>query len=220
MLSIKIVYLDCNDNKNKEMVITSEHESVYSFRQLENHRMNDDEFYEFCLLNDQIKFERDCSGNILLMPNSGGILGIMKTESNANIGIWNRKNKLGKTFDSSTAFRLPSSAVRSPDVAWVSNERWNALTLEEQTKFPPLCPEFVIELMSNSDDLKYAVEKVYKWVDNGCQLAWLIFPKGEEVRIFRANGTVDLIVGFDNILSGENILPNLEFDLSFLKSTT
>jgi Uma2 family endonuclease len=109
--------------------------------------------------------------------------------------------------------------VRSPDAAWVSNERWNELTLEEQTKFPPLCPDFVIELMSNSDDLKYAVEKMHKWIDNGCQLAWLIFPKGEEVRIFRANGTVDLILGFDNILSGENVLPNLAFDLSFLKST-
>ena len=202
------------------MVVTSEYESVYSLKQLANHRMTDDEFYEFCLLNDQIKFERDSFGNIIIMPNTGGITGIKNSELNADIVIWNRKNKLGKTFDSSTAFKLPSSAVRSPDVAWVSNERWNALTLEEKTKFPPLCPDFLIELMSNSDDLRDAVEKMHKWIDNGCQLAWLIFPKGEEVRIFRANGTVDLIVGFDNILSGENILPNLEFDLSFLKSTT
>ncbi len=202
------------------MVVTSEYESVYSLRQLENHRMTDDEFYEFCLLNDQIKFERDAFGNIIIMLNTGGITGIKNSELNADIVIWNRKNKLGKTFDSSTAFRLPSSAVRSPDAAWVSNERWDELTLEEKTKFPPLCPEFVIELMSNSDDLKYAVEKMHKWIDNGCQLAWLIFPKGEEVRVFRANGTVDLIIGFDNILSGENILPNLAFDLSFLKSTT
>jgi Uma2 family endonuclease len=153
------------------------------------------------------------------MPNTGGITGIRNSDLIIDLGIWNRKNKLGQIFDSSTAFRLPSSAVRSPDAAWVSNERWNELTLEEQTKFPPLCPDFVIELMSNSDDLKYAVEKMHKWIDNGCQLAWLIFPKGEEVRIFRANGTVDLILGFDNILSGENVLPNLEFDLSFLKST-
>jgi Uma2 family endonuclease len=179
--------------------------------------MTDDEFYEFCLLNDQIKFERDTFGKIIIMPNTGGITGIKNSELNADIVIWNRKNKLGKTFDSSTAFRLPSSAVRSPNAAWVSNERWNALTLDEQTKFPPLCPEFLIELMSNSDDLRDAVEKMHKWIDNGCQLAWLIFPKGEEVRIFRANGTVDLINGFDKILSGENILPNLEFDLSFLK---
>lgn len=202
------------------MVITSEYESVYSLKQLENHRMTDDEFYEFCILNDQIKFERDAFGKIIIMPNTGGITGIKNSELNADIVIWNRKNKLGKTFDSSTAFRLPSSAVRSPDAAWISNERWNELTLEEQTKFPPLCPEFIIELMSNSDDLKYAVEKMHKWIDNGCQLAWLIFPKGEEVRIFRANGTVDLVVGFNKTLSGENILPNLEFDLSFLKSDT
>jgi Uma2 family endonuclease len=201
------------------MVITSEYESVYSLKQLENHRMTDDEFYEFCLLNDQIKFERDAFGKIIIMPNTGGITGIRNSDLIIDLGIWNRKYKLGQIFDSSTAFRLPSSAVRSPDAAWVSNERWNELTLEEQTKFPPLCPEFVIELMSNSDDLKYAVEKMHKWIDNGCQLAWLIFPKGEEVRIFRANGTVDLIQGFENILSGENVLPNLEFELTFLKST-
>jgi Uma2 family endonuclease len=200
------------------MVITSEYESVYSLKQLENHLMTDDEFYEFCLLNDQIKFERDAFGKLIILPNTGGITGIKNSDLIIDLGIWNRKNKLGQIFDSSTAFRLPSSAVRSPDAAWISNERWNALTLEEKTKFPPLCPEFVIELMSNSDDLKYAVEKMHKWIDNGCQLAWLIFPKGEEVRIFRANGTVDLVIGFDKILSGENILPNLEFDLSFLKS--
>ena len=201
------------------MVVTAEYESLYSLKQLENHRMTDDEFYEFCLLNDQTKFERDAFGNIIIMPNTGGVTGIKNSELNADLVIWNRKAKLGKVFDSSAAFRLPSSAVRSPDSAWVSNERWNELTLEEQTKFPPICPEFVIELMSNSDDSKYAVEKMHKWMDNGCQLAWLIFPKGEEVRIFRANGTVDLVIGFENILSGENILPNLEFDLRFLKST-
>ncbi len=200
------------------MVITSEYESIYSLKQLDNHLMTDDEFYQFCLLNDQTKFERDAFGKIIIMPNTGGLTGIKNSDLIIDLGIWNRKNKLGQLFDSSTAFRLPSSAVRSPDAAWVSNERWNALTLEEQTKFPPLCPEFVIELMSNSDDLKYAVEKMHKWIDNGCQLAWLIYPKGEEVRIFRANGTVDLIIGFDNILSGENVLPNLEFELSFLKS--
>ncbi len=116
--------------------------------------MTDDEFYEFCLLNDQIKFERDAFGKIIIMPNTGGIPGIKNSELNADLVIWNRKTKLGKVFDSSTAFRLPSLAVCSPDAAWVSNERWNELTLEEQTKFSPFCPEFVIELMSNFDDLK------------------------------------------------------------------
>jgi Uma2 family endonuclease len=200
------------------MVLAPEVENAIPIKFLNNYQFSDDELYEFCLLNDHLKLERDSFGNIFLMPNTGGITGIKNSELNADIVIWNRKNKLGKVFDSSTAFRLPSSAVRSPDAAWVSNERWNALTVEEQTKFPPLCPEFVIELMSESDDLKQATEKMHKWIDNGCQLAWLISPKNEEVRIFRANGTVDLVNGFDNILSGENILPNLEFDLTFLKS--
>lgn len=180
---------------------------------------DDDALYEFCLRNDHLKVERDAFGNVFLMPNTGGVTGIKNSEIIVDLGIWNRKAKLGKVFDSSTAFRLPSSAVRSPDAAWVSNELWNSLTEEEKKKFPPICPEFLIELMSDSDDLKDATEKMHKWMDNGCQLAWLIYPKKEEVRIFRANGTVDLIIGFNNILSGENILPNLEFDLSFLKST-
>ena len=201
------------------MVLVPNITNAITVKFLNDYQYNDDEFYKFCMLNDHLKFERDSFGNIFLMPNTGGITGIKNSELNADLVIWNRKTKLGKVFDSSTAFRLPSSAVRSPDIAWVSNELWNTLTIEEQTKFPPICPEFLIELMSNSDDLKEATEKMHKWMDNGCQLAWLISPKNEEIRIFRANGTIDLVVGFDNILSGENVLPNLEFDLSFLKST-
>ena len=101
------------------MVVTAEYESLYSLKQLENHRMTDDEFYEFCLLNNQTKFERDAFGNIIIMPNTGGITGIKNSDLIIDLGIWNRKYKLGQLFDSSTAFRLPSSAVRSPDAAWV-----------------------------------------------------------------------------------------------------
>ena len=128
-----------------------------------------------------------------------------------------KKSKSGNTFDSSTAFIFPNGATRSPDVAWVSDAQWNSLTDSEQEKFPPISPEFVVELMSPSDRLKDAKAKMLEYIDNGVQLAWLINPSEEEVHIYRADGTIAKVNGFDNGLSGENILPNFEFDLKLLK---
>ena len=123
-------------------------------------RFDDDEFYDFCLQNDNLKFERDSIGNIIVMPNTGGKTGNLNSKLNARLVIWNEILEPGLIFDSSTAFRLSSSAVRSPDVAWVSNERWNMLSDSEQEKFPPLCPDFIIELMSITDNETDAKNKM------------------------------------------------------------
>lgn len=181
-------------------------------------RLNDDEFYDFCTQNDELKFERDSHGNIIIMPNTGGKTGELNSALNAELFIWNRKFKLGTVFDSSTAFKLPTSAVRSPDVAWISKERWDSLTESEQEKFPPLCPDFVIELMSLSDNEVDSKKKMTEeWMANGCRLAWLINPLSEKVFIYRENGEILIVNGFENKLSGEDILPNFELDLSILK---
>lgn len=181
-------------------------------------RLNDDEFYDFCTQNDELKFERDSHGNIIIMPNTGGKTGELNSALNAELFIWNRKFKLGTVFDSSTAFKLPTSAVRSPDVAWISKERWDSLTESEQEKFPPLCPDFVIELMSLSDNEADSKKKMTEeWMANGCRLAWLINPLSEKVFIYRENGEILIVNGFENKLSGEDILPNFELDLSILK---
>jgi Uma2 family endonuclease len=127
-------------------------------------RLSDDEFYDFCTQNDALKFERDAKGNILILPNTGGITGIMNSEINFEFVGWNRQAKLGKVFDSSTTFRLPSSAARSADVAWVNINNWNQLDLAQQTKFPPVCPNFVLEFMSTTDNLK---DSTKKWKKNG-----------------------------------------------------
>jgi Uma2 family endonuclease len=149
-------------------------------------RLSDDEFYDFCTQNDALKFERDAKGNILIMPNNGGITGNLNFELNIEFGIWNRQAKLGKVFDSSTIFRLPSSAARSADVAWVNSKNWNQLELAQQTKFPPVCPDFVLELMSITDILKDSTKKMQEeWIANGCKLAWLINPKIQKTYIFR-----------------------------------
>ena len=177
-------------------------------------RLSDDEFYDFCTQNDNLKFERDTNGNILIMPNTGGMTGNLNSELTTEIGIWNRAAKTGKTFDSSTTFRLPSSAVRSADVAWITNERWEMLSLAQKTKFPPLCPDFVIELMSNSEPLKESQRKMSEdWLANGCRLGWLIDPKTQKIYIYRPNKAPEIVQGFEKKLSGEDVLIGFELVL-------
>ena len=123
--------------------------------------------------------------------------------------------KSGLVFSSSTAFHLPDDSVRVTNATWVSRERWEALSEREQEKFPPICPDFVIELLSPSDSLNTTKSKMIDvWMTNGCRLAWLIDPKNETTHIFRANGEIQIIQGFDKPLSGENVLVGFELRLA------
>jgi Uma2 family endonuclease len=178
-------------------------------------RFNDDEFYNFCHQNSTLKLERLADGTIIIMPNTGGKTGIRNSKLNFQVQRWNMEQGLGEVFDSSTAFRLPSSAIRSADVSFVGLDRWNALTDAEQEKFPPLCPDFVIELMSKSDTLRDAKAKMTDdWMENGCRLAWLIDPKTQTVYIYRANGSIQINETFAQPLSGEDVLPGFMLDLT------
>lgn len=179
--------------------------------------MDDDAFYDFCRKNNHLKFERNSDGNIIIMSNTGGTTGEYNAEISADFVFWNRKNKLGHIFDSSTAFKLANGAVRSADVTWVSAERWNGLTKEQREKFPPIAPDFVLELMSANDKLKKMQQKMVEYIENGVKLAWLVDPKEEIVYIYRADGTIGKISGFNNKLSGEDILPQFELDLAILQ---
>jgi Uma2 family endonuclease len=174
--------------------------------------MDDEAFYKFCRRNDHLRFERNPDGTILIMPNTGGKAGIRNTRIVSRLDIWSESFG-GKVFDSSTAFKLPNFATRSPDAAWISDERWNSLTEDEQERFPPIAPDFVVELMSASDTLKKAQEKMHEYIENGVQLAWLIQPSSQTVFIYRADGTISKVIDFDNKLSGENVLPEFEFTL-------
>ncbi|MGA0557553.1 Uma2 family endonuclease [Larkinella sp. VNQ87] len=160
-----------------------------------------EEFYQFCQDNADYRFEREPDGRIVLMPNTGGKTGSLNSELTTDVTIWNRQKKLGRVFDSSTAFHLPDGSTRSPDVAWVSSARWNELSEREQEQFPPVCPDFVIELVSSTDSLKTAKAKMTGvWIANGCRLAWLIDPRTETTYLFRANGEIQIITGFDKTL--------------------
>lgn len=181
-------------------------------------QLNDDDFYEFCQQNDSLRFEREANGTILIISNTGGETGARNAEIMFQLIAWLKRDKLGRVFDSSTAFRLPSSAVRSADAAFVGNDRWLALTDAQRKKFPPLCPDFIIELRSPTDSVDSLRKKIQEdWLAAGCQLAWLIDPDSETVYIYRADGSVQIIRSFDEPLSGEDVLPGLSFVLCDLR---
>ncbi|WP_245860114.1 Uma2 family endonuclease [Spirosoma aerolatum] len=128
--------------------------------------------------------------------------------------MWNRSAHLGLVSDSSTGF---NGVTRSPDVAWKSYDQWNRISTDERKKFPPLCPDFVVKLLNESDTLKGTADKMREYRDNGCRLAWMIDPKTEEVRIYRADESVIVARGFDTKLSGEEVLPGFSFNLQLLR---
>lgn len=181
-------------------------------------QFNDDEFFNFCQQNDNLRFERTANGTIIIKRCVGGEIGIQNAALNYLLTSWNKKNQIGKVFASSTAFRLPSSAIRLANSSFVSNKRWETLTSDERKKFPPICPDFVIELMSESDTVADSRAKMLTdWMGNGCQLAWLIDPKTETTYIYRADGSIQINHGFEELLSGESVLPGFALDLSELQ---
>ncbi|QHG16416.1 Uma2 family endonuclease [Nostoc sp. ATCC 53789] len=174
--------------------------------------LTDDQFFEMCQRNRDYRFERTASGELLIMPPTGSDTGNRNFDMVVELGIWNKQTKLGKGFDSSTGFTLPNGSERSPDLSWVKIERWNTLTLEQQEKFAPICPDFVVELRSRTDSLKDLQEKMQEYIENGSQLGWLIDRKNKRVEIYRPGKDVEIL---DNpaSLSGENILPGFVLNL-------
>lgn len=148
------------------------------------------------------------------MPPTGGETGNRNSEINADFVIWNRQTQLGKVFDSSTCFKLPNGADRSPDVAWVAKERWEDLIPEQREKFPPLAPDFVLELMSPTDSLEAAQAKMREYIDNGVRLGWLIDRKQRQVEIYRP-GYPPEILQTPAALSEESVLPGFVLNLEW-----
>jgi Uma2 family endonuclease len=189
----------------------------YSLTFSDELRFTDEEFFKFCQENRNLRIERSKKGEIVIMSPSGSFTALINAKILAKLVFWSEQSEMkGVVFDSSAGFTLSDGSVFSPDVSWIENSRWNQLTIEEKEKFAPLCPDFVVELMSPSDNLKEAKGKMQDWMQNGCQLAWLIYPEKEEVWIYRSNGEVINVKGFDKKLSGEQILQGFELDLNIL----
>ena len=175
-------------------------------------KMTDEQFYQLCRKNPDIKFERNAKGEIIIMSPTGGETGNQNIETAGDFVIWNRQEKLGKLFDSSTCFKLPNGANRSPDISWIKQDRWDALTTEEKRKFPPIAPDFVLELMSPTDSLKETQAKMQEYMENGVKLGWLIDPKTRRVEIYRQGQEVEVLES-PTTLSGEDVLPGFILNL-------
>jgi Uma2 family endonuclease len=179
---------------------------------IKNLGLSDEQFFQLCQTNEDWKIEQTAKDELIILPPSNLITGNRESEFNADVAIWNRKTKLGKVFSSSTIFTLPNGGKRSPDVAWIANERWDALSIEEQEKFPKICPDFVIELRSRTDSLTQLQDKMQEYLNSGLRLGWLIDPQNQQVEIYRQNQPVE-ILSLPTTLSGEDVLPGFILQL-------
>lgn len=180
-------------------------------------KLTDEQFEQLAAVNSDLRLELTAKGELIIMPPTGGETGDRNFELDGQLWLWNRQNCLGKAFDSSTGFRLPNGATRSPDVAWIEMERWEALTPTQRKKFLPLCPDFAIELVSETDDVEETRTKMQEYLQNGLRLGWLINPKLRQVEIYRPNRGVEVLVS-PTTLSGEDVLPGFVLDLKLIFS--
>ena len=177
--------------------------------------MSEDEFFRFCQMNDTLSFERDSEGNIIFMSPAGSFSDSFNADILGIFSSWLRENKIpGKVFGPSAGFTLPNGAVRSPDVAWVNREKWDALSREEQERFAPFCPDFVIEIRSKSDSLIYLQNKMQEYLSNGCRLAWLIDRYGKKVYVYEPERAIVEYSSLDIQLSGEPLFPGFVLNMA------
>ncbi|BAY74192.1 hypothetical protein NIES25_06020 [Nostoc linckia NIES-25] len=177
-----------------------------------NLQFTDDQFEQIIAVNKDLRLELTAQGELVIMPPTGGETGNRNFDLLGQLWFWNSKNNLGKAFDSSTGFKLPNGATRSPDASWIKLERWDALIPQQRKKFLPLCPDFAVELVSETDDLEDTQAKMHEYLANGLKLGWLINPKEKQVEIYRPN-QVPEVLQFPTSLSGEDVLPGFILNL-------
>lgn len=176
-------------------------------------QMTDDQFFEFCQINRDLNIERNKTGELLIMSPTGGTTGNRNFNIAVQLGIWAEQDGTGICFDSNSGFKL-SMGDKSPDASWMKLERWNALSEEQQEKFVPICPDFVLELRSASDNLKPLQEKMEEYMrEPGCQLGWLIDRKHRQVYIYRPGLPTECLENPDTV-SAEPVLPGFVLNMS------
>jgi Uma2 family endonuclease len=176
-------------------------------------KLSDERFFEFCRDNPNLRIEANAQGELIIMAPIGGESGNRESEIITQLQIWAKKDGTGKTFSSSTVFHFPNGAYRSPDASWVRLKRWNKLTKAEQKKFSPICPDFVIELRSETDRLPPLKEKMEEYIENGAEMGLLIDPLKKQVHVYR-QGRKPKVLGKPSTVSCEPTLPGFELDLT------
>jgi Uma2 family endonuclease len=176
-------------------------------------QMSDDQFFEFCQENPDYRFERTANQEIIVLSPTGSESGNRNANLTVQVGIWTEQNGTGLIFDSSTGFTLPNGAVRSPDIAWIQTSKWDAIPPEQRKKFAPICPDFVVELRSETDDLTMLQTKMAEYISNGALLGWLIDPIDKQVYVYQPNATMQQL-NTPATLSGDPVLPGFVLDLN------
>ena len=175
--------------------------------------ISEEDLEHLCAKNPELKFETNAAGNLIVMSPTGTQTGEKNGDLFLQIGLWNRQYKLGKVFDSSTGFKLSNDSVRSPDVSWMTLDKWNSLTDQQKRGFAPIDPDFILELMSPTDDLITVQKKMAEYMSCDIKLGWLINPDDKQVEIYRI-GQDKEVLNNPTSLSGENLMPSLIVDLS------
>jgi Uma2 family endonuclease len=175
--------------------------------------MTDEQFLAFCQLNPNARIERDSDLNVKIMPPTNSETGNYNAELIVELGIWNRQYKLGKIFDSSTGFKLPGGAIYAPDLAWISQNRWDALPASDRQGFAPIAPDFVLELRSPDQNFSDLKNKMEDYIAAGCRLAWLIDPQARKTWVYAENGDIQTIP-FEELLSGGTVLTGFALRLA------
>lgn len=177
------------------------------------HKVTDDELLQLSSDNPETRFETTKEGKLIVMSPTGSNSGKFNLALAAQVWLWNSQSKTGVAFDSSTGFILSNGAIKSPDVSWIELTRWNELTQQQQDKFAPIDPDFVIELRSPTDKLDDLQQKMVEYGSCGVKLGWLIDPQNKQVEIYR-QGQNKEVLDNPHVLSGEDVLPGLAVDLT------
>ncbi|WP_009634015.1 Uma2 family endonuclease [Synechocystis sp. PCC 7509] len=175
--------------------------------------MTTKQFYEFCQINRDLRIERSANGEVIVMPPAFSDTGNRNLKIGQQLANWADRDGTGEAFDSNSGFTLPNGAIRAPDASWIKLERWNALTEQQKASFAPICPDFVIELRSNSDTLKSLQAKMQEYIANGALLGWLIDRQNRKVYIYRPNQEAEVSDNPESV-SGDPELPGFVLQMA------
>lgn len=174
--------------------------------------LSEDQFFDLCQINGDLRIERTADGVLEIMPPAGSTTGYRNADITTQLRIWSKQNGSGLSFDSSAGFALPNGAARSPDASWIARSRWEQVPPEKRDRFAPICPDFVLELRSPSDRLATLQDKLAEYLANGARLGWLLDPPTRQVYVYRPGAPVERLESPDAV-SGEAVLPGFELDL-------
>jgi Uma2 family endonuclease len=186
---------------------------VFGDEMREDRPLSDDEFFDFCMKNPDLRIERRANGEIVIMPPAGMETGYRNNDLSAQLRLWAKADGQGVSFDSNTEFILPSGAAFAPDASWILKSRLASLTKEEKTLFGRLCPDFVVELRSPSDRLSSLKSKMAEWIANGAQLGWLIVPEKQTVFVYRPGAAPEELSNIDHV-AGEGPVAGFRLELT------